>query len=770
MSAGVSSPTEAREQVVGKPINRVDGRLKVMGAARYSAEFPFENLAHAVLLQSTIAKGRIVNINTTDAENAYGVLCVITHLNAPKLNEFEGGNPLKGKPGEKFVPLQSDQVYYDGQNIGIVVAETLEQAKHAASLVTVTYEEEQPTIEIEQGLSQAYQPSDFFGEELQVQRGDVKTAIAEADVTVEATYTTPIEHHNPMEPSASTAVWDGDCLTIYDATQWVFGTQQVVAYALGIKCENVRIISHFVGGGFGCKGWTWWHSILAAIAARKTGRPVKLVLTRQQTFTSCGHRPRTIQQIVLGAKPNGELTAIQHITTSQTSEVDEHVEPCGLTTRILYASPNLEVKHNLVQVNTGTPTAMRAPGEAPCTFALESAMDELAYALEIDPVQLRLINHADVNPQTGKPWSSKYLKDCYRMGAERFGWSRRNPTPGSMRDGDELIGWGMATATYPGYRSPASAKAQLFADGRAVVSSATHDIGTGTYTVMTQIAADVLGLPVERIEFKLGDSSMPNAPLAGGSQSAASVGPAVAGAAEAVRNRAIELAIGDRTSPLYGVAQADVATANGRVFLKGDSSRGETYAEILQRNNLPALEIEATANTASMETQQEARNPAVRICAGKDENADLQQYAFQSFGAQFVEVRVNPRLGRVRVSRVVSAIDVGRILNYKTARSQIMGGVIFGIGMALMEETVLDPQSGRLVVRNLADYHVPVHADIGKIEVLFADKPDPHISSLGIRGVGEIGITGVAGAIANAIYHATGKRIRDLPITPDKLL
>lgn len=768
MTTDIITPKELT-QVTGKPIDRVDGRLKVMGEAHYAAEFGLNNIAHAVIIQSTIAKGRIQDIDVSGVETSPGVLAAITHRNAPRLNQLQSEDSVKGKPGEKEVPLQSDEVHYDGQHIGVVVAETLEQAKYAASLVRVTYQEQKPTISIEQGQSSKYQPSQFFGEELQVQRGDTGKALVEAEVKLEATYTTPIEHHNPMEPSASTAAWDGDSLTIYDATQWVYGTRDIVAFTLGIPNENVRIISHYVGGGFGCKGFTWWHPVLAAVAARKVGRPVKLVLTRQQMFSSCGHRPRTIQEIAFGAKQNGEITAIRHITTSQTSEVDEHVEPCGLTTRILYACPNLEVTHNLVRVNTGTPTAMRAPGEAPCTFALESAIDELAYKLGIDPVELRIINHANVNPHINKPWSSKYLKECYQMGAERFGWSRRNPTPGSMQDGDYLVGWGVATATYPGYRSPASAKAQLFADGHAVVSSATHDIGTGTYTIMTQIAADAFGLPVERIEFKLGDSSMPIAPVAGGSQSAASVGPAVRGAAEAVRKRVIELAVADNGSPLYEQLEDEILTENGRVFVKSNPSRGETYVEILQRSNLPLVEIEAMATTASSEVK-EARNPAVRICAGKDENADQQQYAFQSFGAQFAEVRVHPRLGRVRVTRLVSAIDAGRILNHKTARSQIMGGVIFGVGMALMEETLLDPQTGRLIVRNLADYHVPVHADVGEIEVLFTDKPDPHISSLGVRGVGEIGITGVAAAISNAIYHATGKRIRDLPITPDKLL
>jgi xanthine dehydrogenase YagR molybdenum-binding subunit len=769
MTISTITPTELKEKVTGKPINRVDGRLKVMGAAQYAAEFPLDNIAHAVVIQSTIAKGRIQDIDVSAAETSPGVLTVITHRNAPKLNDFASGALVKGKPGEKLVPLQSDEIHYDGQHIGVVVAETLEQAKYAASLIRVTYSEQKPIINLEEGLSQQYQPSQFFGAELQVQRGDAIIALESAQVKIEATYTTPIEHHNPIEPSASIAVWNGDCLTIYDATQWVHGTANVISYALGIPRENVRIISHYVGGGFGCKGFTWWHPVLAAIAARKVGRPVKLVLTRQQMFTSCGYRPLTIQEIAIGAKQNGEITAIRHVTTSPTSEVDEHVEPCGLTSCVMYACENLQVTHNLVPINIATPTAMRAPGEAPSSFALESAMDELAYKLGIDPIELRIINYAEVNPKTGKPWSSKHLKQCYQMGAERFGWSRRHPTPGSMRDGDYLIGWGVATAHFPGYRSPASAKAQLFADGRAVVSSATHDIGTGTYTIMTQIAADVLGLPIEHIEFKLGDSSMPIAPVAGGSQSAASVGPAVQGAALAVRQRLIDLAITDEASPLYGKSENEISTADGRVFIEGNPSTGETYAQILQRNNLPLIEIEATANTASFEVK-EVPSPSVRICVGKDENADMQKYAFQSFGAQFAEVRINPRTCKVQVTRFVSAIDAGRILNHKTARSQIMGGVIFGIGMALMEETVLDPNNGRFVVRNLADYHVPVHADIGQIDVLLTDKPDPHISLVGARGVGEIGITGAAAAVANAIYHATGKRIRDLPITPDKLL
>jgi xanthine dehydrogenase YagR molybdenum-binding subunit len=758
------------DTMIGKPINRVDGYLKVTGAARYAAEFPFAQIAHAFVIKSTIAKGRITAIETTQADAAPGVLTVITHLNAPRLNAYAEKGNVKIKPGEKLVPMQSDQIHYDRQTIGLVVAETLEQARFAASLVQITYQQEIPTSSIEQGLSRAYQPTEFIGEALQTQKGDIEKGLATAEVCLEAAYVTPIEHHNSLESSAAIAIWQGDQLTIHDSTQWVIGSQQTTAETLGIPAENVRVLSPFLGGEFGCKGWPWWQPVLAAIAARKVGRPVKLSYTRQQMFSSCGHRPRTIQHLTLGAARDGHLTALRNITNSQTSEVDEHVEPCGLTTRLLYACPNVEIQHNLVQLNTSTPTAMRAPGECPSTFALESAMDELAYTLKIDPIELRLINHADTHPDSGKPWSSKHLKDCYRIGAERFGWSRRHPEPGLMRDGDFWVGYGMATATYPAYRSSASAKAKMFADGHVVLSSATHDIGTGTYTVMTQIAAEVLGLPLEHVEFQLGDSAMPVAPLAGGSQSAASVAPAVQGVATILRDRLIQLTIADAQSPLYGVAADQITTAAGRLFLLSEPSCGESYQDLLQRHNLPVIEMEATANTASSEAQQQARNQAVRICAGRDENADQQQYAFQSFGAQFVEVRVHSRLRRVQVSRVVSAMDCGRILNEKTAHSQIRGGVIMGIGMALMEETLLDPQTGRLLVQNLADYHVPVHADVHNIDVLFTDIPDPHISLIGVRGVGEIGITGVAAAIANAVYHATGKRIRELPITPDKLL
>lgn len=778
---------------LGKPLDRVEGRLKVTGGATYAAEFRVENIAHAVLLQSTIARGRIRDIDTRQAERTPGVLAVITHKNVPRFAKPGDISATVSAPGENRLPLQDDQVHHAGQHIGVIVAETLEQAEHAARLVRVEYDEQKPATRIEQEMERAEQPKLFFGfEELQIKRGDANSGLGSSTVKVEQPYTTPVEHHNPMEPHATVAVWEGDGanarLTLYDATQAVIGSQKVFASMLGLPEERVRIITKFVGGGFGCKGLVWFHPALAAIASRQVKRPVKLVLTRQQMFTSNGHRGRTVQRFTVGAASDGKLAAIRHINTTHTSHIGDFMEPSGLTTRLLYACPNLEVVHNVVRLNLGTPTPMRAPGESPGTFAMESALDELAYELKIDPVQLRLINHADVHPHTTKPWSSKHLKECYRRGAESFGWSKRNPEPGSMRDGRYLIGMGMATATYPGYRSPASARARIMADGSATASSATQDIGTGTYTVMAQLAADTLGIPLERIRFELGDSTLPPAPTSGGSQTVASVGPAVQQACAMVRDKVAEMALADSRSPLFGGSKNDVAFADGRLFLRGDSSKGETYAAIISRARVPMVEACVTAKTVTPEAQEQPRNPAVKASAEKtgqagaggapcsqpnpssDTDADQGRYAFQSFGAQFAEVRVDEDLGTVRVSRFTSVHDIGRIFNQKTASSQVHSGVIYGIGMALMEETVYDSRYGRPVVRTLGDYHVPVNLDVPDIDVHFINEPDPHINAIGARGVGEIGITGVAAAIANAVFQATGKRIRDLPITPDKLL
>jgi xanthine dehydrogenase YagR molybdenum-binding subunit len=715
------------ETAVGKPIERVDGRRKVIGAAKYAAEFKHDRLAHAVLIQSTIAKGKIAAIDSTAARRAPGVILVMTRENAPQLHLPPAGaksTPTSsGKLGEDRPPLADDVIHYAGQHIAVVVADTLDHARHAASLVKVRYSEEKPALEIEDAMSTAYFPKTSFGRPLQHTHGDVEAGLAvPGAVKIQQTYTTPVETNNPMEPSATVAVWEGGKLTVSDATQAVVGSRDVLAQAFGIPKENVRVLCPFTGGGFGCKGFQWPHTILAAMAAKVTGRPVQLNLTRQQMFTSTGHRPPTRQTMTLAASRDGKLTAMRHETLQPTATTTEFIEPCGTaTTKMLYACENVATPHRLVRVNIAPPTPMRAPGECPGSFALESAMDELSYALGIDPLELRRRNHADKDPAEGKPWSSKHLLECYERGAERFGWSRRKPEPGAMKDGDRLVGWGMATAVYPGYRRPASAKIRLSADGHALVQAATQDLGTGSYTVFTQISADALGLPVEQITFELGDSDFPPSPVSGGSNTSASVSEAIVQAAAALRKK-----LGAK-----------------------DDDRGSALIDLVKRTGQPFAEAQADV---------------------KPDDEKTKQYSIHSFGAQFCEVQIDPLLPRVQVTRWVSVIDGGRRLNPRLGRSQILGGVTMGIGMALMEHTVYDPRSGWPVTDNFADYPVPVNADIPDIEVELLDHPDPIINTLGCRGIGEIGITGAAAAIANAVYHATGKRIRDLPITPDKLL
>src|SRR3984893_4521457 len=479
--------------VVGSSVSRKDGYLKVTGQARYAADHPTKNLTHAVAICSTIGHGRVASIDSSEAEKAPGFLAILHHGNTLKLFRPVNNFMTASKPGEIRVVFEDDKVHYSGQYLAVLVAETLQQAQHAASLVKITYESSPPVLETEKAMHTVYDPAEFFGEKLAVERGDAVSALQSAAVKHQAEYFTPTEHHNPMEPSASIAMWNGDELTLWETTQWVMGARNTVAETLGIAEEKVHIVSPFIGGGFGCKGFVWPHSVLSAIAAKKVNRPVKLNLTRKHMFSACGHRSETKQHLQLGADRNGRLVAIDHDTVVQTSTVDEFVEACGNTSRFLYSCPNIRGRHRAVRVNVATPTPMRAPGENPGLFALESALDELACTLRIDPIELRIINHADVNEQSGKPWSSKYLKECYRMAAEHFGWATRDPRPGSMRDGNLLVGWGMATATYPGIRSPGAAKVRLLQDGSVDVISATQDMGGGTYTTMAQIVADVTG-------------------------------------------------------------------------------------------------------------------------------------------------------------------------------------------------------------------------------------------------------------------------------------
>lgn len=764
-------------ELIGKPVDRVDGRLKVTGQAKYSAEFGVKGLTYGVAVQSTISKGNIIRIDTSKAEMAPGVITVMTYKNAPRLKQ-PGAAPGGNKPGavmlgeKNLLPMQDENIHYNGQYVAVVVAGTFEQAVYAAGLVKVSYQEEKPLFEIEHASDKIYQPKQNMGQDIQFHRGDLSAGMGAAAVTIDETYITPVEHHNPMEPHATIAEWKGDHLEIHDATQNVLGARGGFAQLLGMPEEKVHVISLFLGGGFGCKGAFWPHSILAAMAAKLAKRPVKVVLDRQQMFSSNGHRSRTIQRVALGADNEGHLTAIRHDTTSETSQVHEFIEPSGLATTLLYACPNLQVTHNIVKLDKSTPTFMRAPGEASGTFAIESAMDELACKLKMDPVSLRMANYTDIDPQKNKPFSSKYLKECYSKGAEAIGWSQRNATPRSMREGKWLVGYGMATATYPANRSPASAKVRIYPDGKATGACCTQDIGTGTYTIMTQITAEALGIPLEKVSFKLGDSALPKGPGSGGSQSAASVGPAVRAAGLDAKSKAIHLSIADRVSPLYGLSETDILVEEGRMFSRQDNSKGESYAALLSRHKLPMLEGEATTNVSTRESKQKEPNKAVNSnpAVQEDEAVQRDKYAFHSFGAHFVKVLVDPVHGMVRVAKIVSVMDIGTVLNQKTAESQIMGGAIFAIGMALMEETQYDPVKGRVITASLADYLVPVHADIPEMEVHFVGKPDPYITPIGGRGIGEIGTTGAAAAIANAVFHATGKRVRNLPITPDKLL
>ncbi len=731
---------------VGRPLDRTDGVAKVTGRARYAAEFEVPGVTYAVMVQSTIPSGRIAKLDTAAAEHAPGVILVLTHENAQRLPE-KGLAAVNPPAGRVLTLLQDDAIHYNGQPIAVVVADTFERAVDGAARVRVAYDVAPAVLRFETAKAQRYAPKKAGVVATDASWGAVDEGFARATKRVDATYTTPMEHHNPIEPHATIAAWKGDKLTLYDATQYISGVKQTVAKTLGIPPDNVRVVSKYVGGGFGCKGSVWSHVVLAAMAAQKANRPVKLVVARPQMFGPVGGRPRTEQHIVLGAADDGRLAALRHDVVSHTSQIEDFTEPSAAPTRVLYACPNASTTHRLVKLNVGTPTFQRAPGEATGTFALEVAMDELAYALGMDPLELRLRNYADREPESGKPWSQKSLRECYAQAAERFGWSRRNPAPRSMRDGNALVGWGVATATYPAHRQPASASARIMPDGTALVRSGTQDIGTGTYTIMTQVAADALGLPVERVRFDLGDTAFPQAPVSGGSMTAASVSAAVHAACANLRDRLVSMAVADRASPLHRLAPDDIAFDDGVFRAKSDPAKRESLAAIVARRNEP---VEAMGDAKP----------------GEDDKS----FAMHSFGAVFTEVRVDPELGTIRVPRIVATYDVGRLLNAKTASSQLEGGIVWGVSLALFEDSVLDERFGRFVNGNLAEYHVPVNADIGAIDVSFIGEPDPQIGPLGARGIGEIGITGASGAVANAVYHATGKRIRDLPITLDKLL
>ena len=736
-------------QVIGRAKKRVTGKLKTTGGAKYAAEFSVENLTHGVITTSTIAKGRITNIDTKEAKALAGVIAIITHQNAPELPFKE--IPQKEKlcfdpPGEYPQTLYTDRIYFYGQPVAVTIAETLEQAEQAASLVKIEYDEEDSQVSIEraQKTGRAIVPDS----EPDKTRGNPEEALANAEVRIDASYKIPTEHHNPIEPHATIAIWSGDKLTLYDKTQWVNSVQQELSLVFGIDRENVRVISPFVGGAFGCAGRIWQQTIIAPIAAKVVDRPVKIVLSRKQMFTMTGHRPETNQRLAIGADKNGKLTSIIHEATAEVAQFETYTENVLNASRFLYACPNVQTKYRIVKLDISSPSFMRAPGEATGVYALESALDELSYELKIDPLELRQINYAEKNPESDLPWSEKALRKCYQKGAETFGWSKRQLEPRSMSENGLLIGYGLATSTYPMFRMRSVAKVHIRQDGTAIVQTAASDMGPGTYTTMTMIASESLGIPSDRIEFVLGDSSLPFAAAHGGSMTVASVGSAVKAACEKIRSQALALAKQQSNSPLAITKDNDLQVSDGKLFASDHPDLAVSYADILTGANQESIEAEATSEPGE----------------------EKEKYSMHSFGVTFVEVRVDEMLGDINVTRVVSAIDVGKIINPKTAKSQIIGGVVGGIGMALQEHTYLDNRYGNYVNADLGEYHIPVNADIPDIEAIFCGEPDYHSNPLGARGIGEISIVGTAAAVANAIYHATGKRIRDLPITPDKLI
>ncbi|RVX47673.1 xanthine dehydrogenase YagR molybdenum-binding subunit [Nonomuraea polychroma] len=724
-------------QAVGAPLSRVDGRPKVTGQAKYAADHPTNGVVHAAIVGSTVARGRITGIDARAALAVSGVLKVISHRNAPKL--AYRANPSSNNPegGERLHVFQDDKVLFHGQPVAVVVATTPEAAQHGASLVEVRYDAEKPSTDLTGTPANA--PVTYA-------RGDADQAMRSAAVRLEMTYRTARNHHNAMEPHATIARWDGNRLTVWDKTQWVVGTQKELAAVFGIEQHAVRVISPFVGGAFGSGLRAWPHVTIAALAAREMGRPVKLVLTRKQLYSGTGYRPAYEYHLRLGSDRRGRLTAMVHDIKAETSSYENFEEGVLAAGQMLYSMPHIRQTYRTVPLDVNTPLYMRGPGHATAAFAIESAMDELAHALDIDPIELRRRNEPAEDESNGTPFSTRRLRECYTVGAREFGWDRRAPKPRSTRDGDWLIGMGMAAGVHTTRRNPAQARVVLDARGIALVEAATSDMGPGTYTSMTQVAADALGLTVRAVTFRLGDSTMPPTPAHGGSQTMASVGSAVQDGCDKLRRQAIELAVADERSPLHGVEAGDVAVTDGRLHVKHDPARGETYQQLLARNNRTRLEALGSF------TPGEPR---------------LSMYAY---GATFAEVAVDHRLGLVRVRRMLGVYDAGRIISPKLADSQALGGMVGGIGTALLEHTVTDHRDGRIVNANLADYLVPVNADVPDVRAIYLDGEDREANPIGVKGLGEVVHIGVAPAIANAVFHATGRRIRGLPITAEALL
>ncbi|MDQ0753529.1 xanthine dehydrogenase YagR molybdenum-binding subunit [Streptomyces africanus] len=726
------------QAAVGAPLSRVDGRLKVTGKAQYAAEFDVDGAVHAVIVDASIGRGRITGIDTGAAEAQPGVLRVIHHGNAPKL-PYRDNAGSNNPPGRRQRVFQDDRVLFHGQPVAVVVATTLEAAQHGASLVKVEYDTEQPSTDLHDG--ERDKPTNYA-------RGDAEAGLRGAPVRLDLTYQLARNHHNPMEPHATIARWDGNKLTVWDKTQWVVGTHDELAAVFGLPAESVRVINPFVGGGFGSGLRCWPHSVVAALAARETKRPVKLVLSRKQMYFGTGFRPSYEYRLRLGSDRRGRLTAAIHDIDAETSSYETFTEAVMGAGQMLYSMPNVSQAYRTVPLDVNTPIWMRGPGFASASFVIESAMDELAHKLGVDPIELRLRNEPNEDESSNLPFSTRRLRECYTVGAREFGWQRRNPRPRSRREGDWLIGLGMAAGVYDPGRYPAQARARLDADGTAVVEAATSDMGPGTYTSQTQVAADALGLTMRTVTFRLGDSLYPPTSPHGGSATMASVGTAVHDACNQVRQQAIKLAVEDRESPLYGVKADDVVVRGGRLHVQGNPTRGETYRTLLARNNRTHLEAGGSYTGPP----------------------SPERHSYHAYNATFAEVAVDATLGLVRVRRMLGVYDAGRIISPKLADSQAIGGIVGGIGTALLEHTATDHRDGRIVNANLADYLVPVNADVPDVRAIYLDGEDNDGNALGVKGLGEVVQVGVAAAIGNAVFNATGRRIRELPITAEALL
>jgi xanthine dehydrogenase YagR molybdenum-binding subunit len=750
----MSTTQEIPESSIGRSTPRVDGPLKVTGTAQYTSDYHFPGQLYAVPVEATIANGRVVKLDTAAAEKMPGVRAIFHRENIGKIFRSTLGPGFAGITDERRPPFEDDVVRYYGQYIALAVADTFEAARAAADAVRATYQKEKPNVDTDlkaddepQVVDTTFAPTN----RLQSKRGDAEAAFATAAVKLDQTYVTPTETHNPIELHATTAMWEGQNLTIYDSTQGVVNFRGVLAQMFGLPKENVRIISRFLGSGFGGKLFPWSHSPLAAAAARQLGKPVKLVVSRKMMFQTVGHRPRTQQRVRLGATADGKLVSLQHDYVNHQGMLDGYHEDCGEATPFQYSVPNLRVAFGRARRNVGSPTSMRGPGAVPGLYATESALNELADQLKIDPVKLRILNEPKIDESSGLPFSSRHLLECFELGGEKFGWSKRTREVGSMKRDGLILGWGMASCAWLAARFDVNANMQLRDDGTARVACATQDIGTGTYTILAQLTSEKTGVPLNKVEVALGDTSLPDGPISGGSMVTGSVVPAVFAAADAAIASLLSIATTTPGSPFNKRTPDELGFEGGRVFVKADGpSKGVPFADLLQRANLRLV-------TGTGESESTFGNPKPK-------------FSTHSFGCHFVEVSWQPEIARLRVSRVVTVIDAGRILNPLAGRNQIEGAVVMGIGMALFEHTTYDPQNGAPINSNLADYVVAVNADAPQIDVHFLDFPDKEINELGARGIGEIGLAGMAAAVTAAVHHATGVRVRELPVKIENLL